>query len=704
MERDLAHAPRARNGRTRRHAWHSLAIRAQPRIEPGPRPGVDSLHEASSPAPRGSPPRPALRPRRGPRRRPGKRRLVRGVLAGPRPAQAAATAAGKGDAQAAAACVDRAAEQTAGKVVYAGDGLYLPAWRIVHRRTRALPQVVQDAYAALARDKALASLAEARTARDLAAQAALVRARIAVLPSQEVFRVSQELTEAGLGHAAEAFLEELVLHSPPSPSHAAATLALAQAYASRHEPDAVAALCKAQSPDALDLPISVGGASLPLSEWLARYGSVERPTPLPRAALPGGGLVPLPRCGVPAEKAAWSTSVPVLSDLLRAPKKEEEMEEAMIMLGRSGNPATYQLSSAIAGANVVVHLGKSLFAFRLTDGKQAWTRGGERGLAAFLAGPAAQAFGGLVVEGDRVIAVMAGRGDEGKRRGDLVCLDAASGKVVWWLNDENDGKGMTFTGVPLVHEGRIYAAAVEDEDSGRLHVVCVLAESGKPVWKRFLASRPPPNEDYGVAYRPEAVFTVRGKTLFACTAMGVVAALAPIDGDFIWGLKYGEAAANEEESRYGARSPSCAVSPVLDLPEGLWMAPADLSRYFLLDPVGRSIRTSRRKDVGEAYRFLVGGDGGRLILGGREVGVYSRAKGLLAHRALSASEGGARPALAEGLLLVPRARELVALETGGLDERWSIPIEKGQSGDVLVTEDGVVLVSHAKVTFIPWKK
>ncbi len=617
----------------------------------------------------------------------------------------AATTAGKGDAQAAAACVDRAAEQVAEKVVYAGDGLYLPAWRIAHRRTRALPQTVQEAYAALTRDKSLAKLGEARVARDLAAQAALARARIAVLPPEEVLRVSRDLIEAGRGHAAEVLLEELVLHSPPSPAHAAAALALAQAYASRREPESIAALRRALPPDAQGFVLSIDSEPLPLSKWLDRYSSVERPAPLPLAAQPGGGLVLVPRCGTPAEKAAWSISMPVLSDLLRPPKEEKEGHNLRpFRVERSGDPTTFRLSSTIAGGNVVVHLGKSLFAFRLADGKQAWTRGGERGLAAFLASPSAQAFGGIVAEGGRLFAVMAGRGDEGKRRGDLVCLDAVSGKPVWWLNDENDGKGITFTGVPLVHEGRVYVAAVEEEDSGRLHVVCVSADSGKPVWKRFVAGRPAPNEDYGILYRPEAVFAIRGRTLFACTAMGVVAAIDPMDGDFLWGLKYGGASTNEEELRYGTVAPTLAVSPIIEAPEGLWMAPADMPRYFLLDPVGRRIVTSRRKDVGEAYRFLVGVDGGRLVLGGREIGLYARAKGLLAHRELAASEGGARPALAEGLLLVPKARELVALESAGLGEAWSINLEMGQSGDVLVAEDGVVLVSHAKVTWIPWKQ
>lgn len=619
----------------------------------------------------------------------------------------AATVAGKGDDKAAAACVDRAAEQVAGKVVYAGDGLYLPAWRIVHRRTRALPPAVLEAYVALARDKALAKLAEARAAGDLAAESALACARLVVLPPEEVVRISQGLTEAGLVHAAEALLEELVFHSPPSPSQAPAALALAQAYASRREPESVAAVGKALPPDVQAAVLSVGGESRPLAEWLSRYGSIERPAPPALAAQPGGGLAPVPRCGTPSEKPAWSVSIPVLSELLRAPKKkegEDDWEEAMVMLGRDGNPAAYRLSSIVAGGNVVVHLGKSLFAFRLSDGKQAWTRGGERGLAAYLAGPAARAFGGIAAEGDRVFAIMAGRGDEGKRRGDLVCLEAASGKLVWWLNDENDGKGITFTGVPLLVGGRIYVAAVEEEDSGRLHIVCLSAESGKPIWKRFLVSRPPPNQDYGLVYRPEAVFTVRARTLYACTAMGVAAAIDPADGEFLWGVKYGGASSNAEELRYGSMPPSFAVNPVLELPEGLWMAPADMPRYFLLDPVGRRIRTSRRKDVGEAYRFLVGTCEGRLVLGGREVGVYSKARGLVAHIELSATEGGARPALVEGLLLVPRTRELLALDVAGLDKAWSIPLEKGQAGDVLVAEDGLVLVSHAKVTWFPWKK
>lgn len=602
--------------------------------------------------------------------------------------QASALAA-KGEAKAAAACLEQVASEHASQVERVGEGLFLPAWRVAHRRLGELAPVVRAAYVEANGAKARAELA---AAGDLDALAKAVEGRLGALPAEEAASAAARLAEGGRANEAEAILEELVLLGEAS---ARAVFALARSCAVRGERASVARIAKAIPPGLLRETLEAGGETRTLAELLERLAQAPEAAPA-LAAEPGGSVGPVVECGEPADAPAWSEELPVLADALKEPKGKRDVDDRWLPVARVAGTPT--LSAAIVGDRVVVNLGKSLFAFRLSDGEQDWTRGGERGLAAYLTTPAARDFHAILAEGERIYATVAMKGGV-----DLLCVTAASGKLLWDFADCKEGKDLSVLGAPLLHGSSIYFAVVSAKEPGRVFVVRASAADGRVLWRQPFCSHSTPGEDNPGAASCEASLAVSRGVLCVCSGGGAFAALDAESGAFLWGLKYALPGPVEDPRRIARSGWREAYSPLLPTPEGIWMAPCDVRRYFLVDTSERKFALSRRKDTGERYRFLLGCDGGSLVLGGQELGRYAPGKGLERHMELGAAEGRSRPALARGILLVPRSKCLLAIDTAAFKEVWSRPLSAGQSGDVLVSAKGIVLVSQTRITFFPWK-
>ena len=121
------------------------------------------------------------------------------------------------------------------------------------------------------------------------------------------------------------------------------------------------------------------------------------------------------------------------------------------------------------------------------------------------------------------------------RAASLVCLDAATGAVIWKADRDNRGSlfdGLALDTSPVVHRGRLYVVGRYARAAGlgqSCHLMCLDAATGQPIWRTQLAS----GEAVGFGVKP-ALPAVAGNSVFVCTNMGVVAAVNATTGRVRW--------------------------------------------------------------------------------------------------------------------------------------------------------------------------
>ncbi|MBI3270454.1 MAG: PQQ-binding-like beta-propeller repeat protein [Planctomycetes bacterium] len=633
-----------------------------------------------------------------------------------------------GDARRAARILQGAIAAHGFKVAEAEGGVFLPSWQSLHRRLIALPEGVQRVHRELFAAEGRARLAAARAAGDRVEELHVCTAYLAVLPESDVLRTALRVFEEGRPGVVRALLEETarsLLSRRPSPTLIAT---LAMLYARSGDEDELARLRGAAPAEALAEVLLVGGRSCPLGEVLDRVKVAAQASPRACASELGGGTSPPPPCGVPAETPAWTLSLPEGARPSAAALTADAILNAAgarrirALAAPDDAGEVGPLPATVAGELLLLNFGTCVSAFRLADGVAAWTRGPDPALpsppARITRGPGMRPCAlAAEVAGGRVFATLDGRPSPGRQRRpvgrfDLACLSLGEGKLLWSLDDANQGADLSFVGVPLPWGDRLYAAAVAAERAAQTFVVSVEAATGRVLWKTLVALRSSPaSDDSGVPLLQVPVLVLDRGALYVCTSSGAFAALEPATGEFLWGLKYPSPPGQGGDARFwpptGPRGP--AMNPAFTGPEGLWLAPTDASRFFLVDPFLRALVVDHCKDEGERYRYLVGCESGRLILGGPELGLYSAREGLVRHWELSRGQGGWRPALGKeqglgrGRVVVPLRREVVALDAETFARAWSLPVEAERSGDVLLAPGGLLLLSRTQITCYPWK-
>lgn len=158
------------------------------------------------------------------------------------------------------------------------------------------------------------------------------------------------------------------------------------------------------------------------------------------------------------------------------------------------------------GRVFVTTLDDRLFAFTAADGRQLWTHQAAEPVTSMLGDPAAAYYRGLVI---------AGFGS-----GELACLRADSGSVVW-----TDGLGasqgratvadfLSIRGLPVIVNGLVYAISM-----GGL-LVCNDVPTGRRVWERQVAGEDTPY--------------IAGNWMFIISAQQEIAAVNITDGRISW--------------------------------------------------------------------------------------------------------------------------------------------------------------------------
>lgn len=208
--------------------------------------------------------------------------------------------------------------------------------------------------------------------------------------------------------------------------------------------------------------------------------------------------------------------------------------------------------------------------------------------------------------------------------GYLVCLDLAAEGRLLWRSVPPEG-GWAYEGAPLCDGPRVYVAMRRGDVRPQSYVVCLDADTGRPIWEQLVCAAETPAQGQ-VDEATHNLLTLHGDTIYANTNLGAVAALATHDGRIRWITLY-------ERTRSGDLNRRAThfyrdLTPCIHDRGKLFVAPADSRHIFALDaPTGMLLwETSHPEDA----VHLLGVGGGNLLASGDSLWWIDVATGKLA--------------------------------------------------------------------------
>jgi outer membrane protein assembly factor BamB len=209
--------------------------------------------------------------------------------------------------------------------------------------------------------------------------------------------------------------------------------------------------------------------------------------------------------------------------------------------------------------------------------------------------------------------------------GQIVCLDLqAEGRLLWSIAPPEEA--WAFEGTPLCDGTYIYVALRRSEVNPQAYVACYDAETGQPVWRRFVCAAQDPARGMVEQYTHQLLTLAQG-TLYFNTNLGCVAAIDARDGQVAWIAKYPRAKSGDL-ARPAAHFYRDLTPCVYDRGR-VFVAPADADRIFALDAgSGRALwEAPHADDVVQ----LLGVGAGRLLASGDRLWWIDAENGKVVH-------------------------------------------------------------------------
>ncbi|QOJ03486.1 MAG: PQQ-binding-like beta-propeller repeat protein [Planctomycetia bacterium] len=286
----------------------------------------------------------------------------------------------------------------------------------------------------------------------------------------------------------------------------------------------------------------------------------------------------------------------------------------------------------------------------------------------------------------------------------LVCLNAATGKVIW-RNDLNGLVGaferLRLDGAPLQIDDKLYAIARRRKAFG--FEACLLlridAASGALELATHIAEAATGSYGYHRATLTHAA--AWGDLVFVATNLGAVAAVSRHTGRVVWLTTYTSQFTEAPEglwpTRMGRPARSWHYQPPIVWRDSLIVSPLDADQIFVFDAL--SGREQFRLSLESAHlpEVILGVANDRLYLAGSQVVCYDLAARRIAwQRPLDSGQVFGRGAVTSEGLLIPTDRALVQMSLDGgppRPYRWSVE----DAGNVLVLPDQIVAASALSV-------
>ncbi len=170
----------------------------------------------------------------------------------------------------------------------------------------------------------------------------------------------------------------------------------------------------------------------------------------------------------------------------------------------------------------------------------------------------------------------------------VICLDAASGNPIWSLTRESAGavlEEIVFDTSPLVREGSVYVVGRRRRSFGfeDCYLLRIRATDGVLVHKTHLGSAS--TGSFGSRRATLSMAAVVGDTIYVCTNLGTVAAVAARTGSVRW-LRAYDRSSNADEQPWGGQSrmhSPWGYNPAMVHDGQLFILPTDAAHLFVYD-------------------------------------------------------------------------------------------------------------------------
>jgi outer membrane protein assembly factor BamB len=199
----------------------------------------------------------------------------------------------------------------------------------------------------------------------------------------------------------------------------------------------------------------------------------------------------------------------------------------------------------------------------------------------------------------------------------LVCLNlkphGAMQRLRWSAAPDENRGGEIFEGAPLVHDGRVYIAAVRVDGGQTITSIRCYPTAGegvgRAIWRRDVCIT---QELSGTAIRNRHhLLTLAGSRIVYCSHFGAIVALDAETGKSIWAVRYpsgGGTTLDSENTDAGGWNGDLA--PCVYAAGRIFVAPADDKRLLCLDPMNGAVLWERG---GIDIVHLLGVARGRLV-------------------------------------------------------------------------------------------
>lgn len=233
-------------------------------------------------------------------------------------------------------------------------------------------------------------------------------------------------------------------------------------------------------------------------------------------------------------------------DLIDHPQGSADGEEIEVTLGGDDGKGRYLTMQPVAAGDLVfVQLMRDVVALNRRSGALAWrfTAGERAGGGAVVLDEQGPGWDSATVHDGRVYAVISGDPvpyysyESSRTPSELVCLDAATGRLVWRLDQEAINEQfaeINFDSSPVVEHGRLLVVGRRRRSFGfeDCFLYCFDAATGALRYRTHLGSAS--TGTFGSRQATKSVAALDGENAYVCSNLGTVAAVSVHTGSVKW--------------------------------------------------------------------------------------------------------------------------------------------------------------------------
>ena len=317
----------------------------------------------------------------------------------------------------------------------------------------------------------------------------------------------------------------------------------------------------------------------------------------------------------------------------------------------------------------------------------------------------------MTISGSRLFAALPGDSepyygyDLAHRISAVVCLDAATGRLLWETNageTSDELEGITFDSSPIVAGGAVQVVGRRRRSFGfedcylyRFHTT-----NGQYLSRTHLGSAS--TGRFGVRVRTTSIAAYADGLVYIATDLGTIAAVSAHTGTVRWLRLYDRNGMKlQQDSAWSSRStPTWALDPLMCADDRIIYQPRDATDLLVLSASdGRRLHTISRSQLGHA-RSVLGVTGNLVFCAGEHICCLDLTSQTLRW---SADMPDARPLLGRGVLLddrllVPSISGISSFRIGDgtrTDVPWDVD---GTAGNLLALPDRLIVASKDRIT------